>query len=120
MEEKRKYDLDERTLKFLKNVIVFLRSLHKDFVNVELGRQLIRSSGSVGANYREANEAVSKKDFAFRIRICRKEAKESSFWLSSYDCGGELEEKRKALLQEALELSKIFGSMVKKLEENGF
>jgi len=119
MEEKRKYDLEERTLNFFKNVIVFLRSTHKDFVNVELGRQLIRSTGSVGANYREANEAVSKKDFAFRIRICRKESKESYFWLSAYDCDLELEQKRKILLQEALELSKIFGSMVKKLERNG-
>ncbi|MEW6652001.1 MAG: four helix bundle protein [Bacteroidota bacterium] len=120
MEEKRKFDLEERTLCFLKNVIAFLRTVRKDFVNIELGKQLIRSAGSVGANYREANEAVSKKDFAYRIRICRKEAKESSFWLSAYECNNELEEKRKMLLQEATELAKIFGSMVKRLEENGF
>ncbi|KAF0162316.1 MAG: S23 ribosomal protein [Ignavibacteria bacterium] len=120
MEERKKYDLEERTLVFLKSVISFLRTVKKDYVNVELGKQLIRSTGSVGANYREANEAVSKKDFAFRIRICRKEAKESSFWFSAYECDNELEDKRKALLQEATELSKIFGSMVKKLEEKGF
>ncbi len=111
MEEKRKYDLDEGTLDFLKNVIVFLRLLHKDFVNVELGKQLIRSAGSVGANYREANKAVSKKDFAYRI--CRKEAKESSFWLSSYGCSGELEEKRKALLQEALNFPKYLAQWLR-------
>ncbi|MDP2038421.1 MAG: four helix bundle protein [Ignavibacteria bacterium] len=71
MEEKKRYDLEERTLAFLKRVISFLRAAKKDYVNVEMGKQLIRSSGSVGANYREENEAVSKKDFAFRIRICR-------------------------------------------------
>ena len=119
MEEKKKYDLEERTLNFLKNVIQFLRSMTKDFVNIELGKQLIRSAGSIGANYREANEAISKKDFAFRIRICRKEAKESSFWLSAFECKNGLEEKRKILFQEAFELTKIFGSMVKKFEENG-
>ena len=120
MEERKKYDLEERTLVFLKSVIGFLRAVKKDYVNVELGKQLIRSAGSVGANYREANEAVSKKDFAYRIRLCRKEAKESSFWLSAYECGNELEDKRKALFQEATELSKIFGSMVNRPEENGF
>jgi four helix bundle protein len=119
MVEEQKYDLEERTLSFLKNVIVFLRAIRKDFVNIELGKQLLRSAGSVGANYRDANEAISKKDFAFRIRLCRKEAKESSFWLSSFDCDDRLNERRKTLLQEAIEFSKIFGSMVKKLEKDG-
>ena len=116
MEEKKKYDLEERTLKFLKNVIKFLRRLPKDFINVELGRQLIRAAGSVGSNYREANDAISKKDFLFRIKISRKEAKESHYWLSALDCNAEVEEERKVLLQEAYELSNIFGSMVRKVE----
>lgn len=117
MEEKKKYDLDDRTLKFLKkDVMIFIRKLSKDFVNVELGRQLIRASGSVGANYREANDSISRKDFEFRIRICRKEAKESCFWLSAFDCSGDNEETRKRLAQEAFELVRIFGSIVKNFD----
>jgi len=61
---------------------------------------------------------VSKKDFEFRIRICRKEAKESHFWLLAFECSGELEIIRTALIQEALELVRIFGSMVKKFGSN--
>ena len=112
----KKFDLEERTLNFLKNVINFLRYIPKDFVNVELSRQLIRAAGSIGANYREANEAVSRKDFEFRVRICRKEAKESHFWLMAFKSVGEIELTRKSLSQEAFELAKIFGSMVKKFE----
>ena len=115
MEEK-KYDLEKRTLRFLKNTITFIRKNPKDFVNVELGRQLVRSVGSVGANYREANDAISKKDFLFRIKICRKEAKESQFWLLAFECEKKLEDERKLLLQEASELSRIYGSMVRNVE----
>ena len=71
------YDLEERTLKFAKEVIAFVKIIPKSIANVEIIKQLVRSSGSVGANYIEANEALSKKDFALRVRICRKEAKES-------------------------------------------
>lgn len=114
--EEKKYDLEERTLRFLKNTITFIRKNPKDFVNVELGRQLVRSVGSVGANYREANDAISKKDFLFRIKICRKEAKESQFWLLAFECEEKLEDERKLLLQEASELSRIYGSMVRNVE----
>ena len=114
--EEKKYDLEERTLRFLKNTITFIRKNPKDFVNVELGRQLVRSVGSVGANYREANDAISKKDFLFRIKICRKEAKESQFWLLAFECEKKLEDERKLLLQEASELSRIYGSMVRNVE----
>ena len=115
MNEK-KYNLEERTLVFLKSIMKFARKLPKDFVNIELSRQLVRSSGSVGANYREANDSVSKKDFEFRIRICRKEAKESHFWLLAFECNNELEITRNELVQEALELTRIFGAMVKKFD----
>ena len=75
--------------------------------------QLIRSSGSVGANYIEANESLSKKDFLMRIKICRKEAKESRYWLSLIE--GE-ETERSKLIQEANELTNIFGAIVRKSE----
>ena len=70
------YDLEERTLEFAKAVRLLAKSLPRTIANAEDMKQLIRSSGSVGANYREANEGLSKKDFLMRIRISRKEAKE--------------------------------------------
>jgi len=85
--------------------------------NIEIMKQIIRSSGSVGANYIEANEALSKKDFAMRIKICRKEAKESRYWLRLTEVRTENAEKRKqSLIDEATELMKIFGSIVEKVK----
>jgi four helix bundle protein len=112
----KQYDLEERTLKFAKSVRSFVRKLNKTIANVEDGKQLVKASGSVGANYIEANEALSKKDFVMRIKICRKEAKESRYWLRLVDTGGnsELEQERDALENEASELTHIFGSIVTK------
>ncbi len=76
-ENSKQYDLEDRTLKFAKNVRALVKKLRKTVGNIEDGKQLVRSSGSVGANYIEANEALSKKDFILRIKICRKESKES-------------------------------------------
>jgi four helix bundle protein len=108
------YDLEERTFQFAKNVRIWVKSLPKTISNVEDIKQLIRASGSVGANYIEANESLSKKDFVFRIKICKKEAKESGYWirliLESND--NIVEEKiGKLLLQESIELKKIFSSI---------
>lgn len=75
------YDLEERTFIFAKDVRFFVKTLPYSIANEEDGKQLIKASGSVGANYREANESLSKKDFLMRIKISRKEAKESGFWL---------------------------------------
>ncbi|MFH1253077.1 MAG: four helix bundle protein [Candidatus Uhrbacteria bacterium] len=113
------YDLEERTLRFARMVRSFLRELKFSTANYEDGKQLIRSSGSVGANYIEANEALGFKDQIFRFKICRKEAKESRFWLVLIDCRSdiELEKKRNILLQESLELVKIFSSIIKKIEK---
>ena len=112
----KKYDLEDRTLEFAKQVRLFVRKLNRTVANIEDGKQVVRSSGSVGANYIEANEALSKKDFVMRIKICRKEAKESRYWLRLIDVGdkSELEHKRKALETEARELTHIFGSIVTK------
>jgi four helix bundle protein len=109
------YDLEERTLRFAKEVLKFVDLLPKTIANIEIMRQVIRSSGSVGANYIEANEALSKKDFAMRIKICRKEAKESRYWLRLIEVREEEAEKRRqSLINEATELMKIFGSIVVK------
>jgi four helix bundle protein len=92
--------------------------LPRTLSNIEDARQLVRSSGSIGANYIEANESLSKKDFLCRIKISRKEAKESRYWLRLIDSGDqiEIEDERLALSQEATELMKIFGAMVRKTE----
>ena len=75
------YDLEERTFQFAKSVAHYVKTLPKTISNAEYNSQVVRSSGSVGANYIEANESLSKKDFLMRIKICRKEAKESAYWL---------------------------------------
>ena len=117
MQEKqnsKQYDLEERTESFAKRVSVFVESLPKNISNREYGKQLIRSSGSVGANYIEANESLSKKDLLMRIKICRKESKGSSYWLRLVHCPEEKIDDQKWLIQEATELTKIFGSIVTK------
>ena len=73
--------MDERTLEFGKRIIRLCRKLPKNAIAIEPLKQVMRSGCSVGANYREANDALSKKDFAFRMRISRKEAKETMYWL---------------------------------------
>ena len=81
----KQYDLEDRTLAFAKRVRAFVKKLRKMPANIEDGKHLIKASGSVGANYIEANETLSKKDFIMRIKICRKEAKESRYWLRLLD-----------------------------------
>lgn len=113
------YDLEERTFQFAKRVRIWIKKLPKSIANDEDARQLIKASGSVGANYIEANEALSKKDFIFRLRICRKEAKESAYWTRLIlECNEVIpyEKKGKALYQEAVELKKIFSSIISKSE----
>lgn len=83
--------------------------------NREDARQLLRASGSVGANYIEANNALGKKDFLMRIRICRKEARESGYWLNLIDLSstGALGQERQLLFEESQELMKIFGAILR-------
>ena len=111
-----KYDLEERTFQFAKAVRLFVKTLPKTVANIEDGKQVVRSSGSVGANYREANEALSKKDFVMRIKISRKEAKESAYWLRLIHETNELENVNEALrlIQEAIELKKILSAILEK------
>ena len=110
------YDLEERTFQFAKAVRLFVKTLPKTIANIEDGKQLIKASGSVGANYREANESLSKKDFLMRIKISRKEAKESAYWLRLIHETNSLKnaDEAKSLIQEANELKKILSSILEK------
>ena len=118
MEKKNGYDLEDRTLKFAGDVRAFIRLLPKSIANREDSSQVVRSSGSVGANYIEANESLSKKDFLMRIRIARKEAKETAHWLKLIDTGESkaLKEKGSALHKEANELMCILSAIMRKFE----
>jgi len=111
----KQYDLEERTLQFAKSTLGFCKGLPKTLVSEEIGKQLIRAATSVGANYIEANEALGKKDFVMRIKICRKEAKECGYWLKLVEVGyPDLGKEREILLKESIELMKIFGSILTK------
>jgi four helix bundle protein len=110
----KQYDLEERTLKFANRVKEYVKKLQKTVTNVEVGGQLFRAAGSVGANYIEANESLGKRDFAMRIRICRKEAKESRYWLRLSEPSKEDGDEKNLLIQESVELMKIFGSILEK------
>ena len=110
----KQYDLEERCLEFAKRVNKYVNELPKTIPNIENGRQLVRAGGSVGANYIEANESLSKKDFKMRIKISKKEAKESRYWLKLTESFKEKQKEKEALIQEATELMKIFGSILEK------
>jgi four helix bundle protein len=114
----KQYDLEDRTFNFAKDVREFARQIPRTIASIEDTKQVVRASGSVGANYIEANESLSKKDFLMRIKICRKEAKESRYWLRLVEAGDNslLQKKRSYLIQEAVELTNIFGAILRKSE----
>jgi len=110
----KQYDLEERTFFFAKRVREYVKNLPKTMSNFEYGKQLIRSSGSQAANYIEANESLGKKDFLMRIRICRKESKESRLWLKLTEPLENNQNEKERLVIESFELTKIFGSILEK------
>jgi four helix bundle protein len=112
------YDLEERTKEFARQCRVLVRGILKDIPNREDGKQLVRASGSIAANYIEANESLSKKDFLYRVKICRKEAKESRLWLNLLSVEPDQIELQKHLIQESEELLKIFSSIINKSQSN--
>ena len=116
--ENRPYDLEERTFAFARDVRAFIKLLERTIGNVEDARQVFRSSGSVAANYIEANESLSKKDFRMRIKIGRKEAKESRLWLRLIDTENRPEARahQERLCMEAQELMNILGAIFRKCE----
>ncbi len=109
------YDLEQRTYFFARDCRFLIKSLHNTVSNIEDGKQLVRSSGSVGANYIEANEKLGNKDFKYRIKISLKEAKESQYWLRLLK---ELNPDRymdfERLIQESIELRKILSVILLK------
>lgn len=116
-QNEQKYDLEERTLVFAKNCIKLAKSTVKDSINNELLKQLIRSSSSIGANYREANDAITIKIFNHQINICRTESKESKYWLELLMHTNEEDACTiKLLIEEALQLTRIFASINNKIK----
>jgi four helix bundle protein len=114
---KKKFDLEDRTLDFAKRVVRMCKELPTNTVNDKLIDQVIRSAGSVGANYREANDALGTKDFLMRLKISRKEAKETHFWLELIiEANPNLKKRIESLFQESLELKKILSTIITKLQ----
>ena len=116
----RKYDLEERTLQFAARARSFVKLLPATPANREDVRQLVRASGAVGANYIEANDAIGDKDFAMRIKISRREAKETRYWLRLVDVDGNggLQATRDELVDEATELIRILSAIANKTATN--
>ena len=114
--ERGRYDLEDRTFQFAQRVRALVNTLPRTLANIEDARQVIKASGSTGANYIEANEALSKKDFLMRVKISRKEAKEAHYFLRLLDTGDSsaVERERSALVQEAHELVKILSAIIEK------
>lgn len=112
--DEKKFDLAQRTEGFASDTRSFVMKVKKTFENVEDLKQLIRSSGSVGANYLEAQENLSEKDFVFRLKVCRKEAKESAYWLRLVKdyIPFEMNIERIRLEDEAMQLTRIFGAII--------
>lgn len=109
----KKYDLKDRTFLFTKNVIIYIDTLPRSLTNIEIGEQLLRSAGSMGANYIEASECLNKKDFLMHIKICQKEAKETLYWLNLSTPDEEYLETKAQLIHESTELMKIFAAIVR-------
>jgi four helix bundle protein len=107
------YDLEQRTLEFARQVRSFVKKLPRTSGNSEDIPQLIRSSGSVAANYIEANESLGKKDFLMRVRISLKESKESALWLELCDVTENDTAERRQLLSEARQFIRIFSTILK-------
>lgn len=110
------YDLEQRTENFAKQVREFVRSIKLDIANKEDGKQVVRSSGSIAANYIEANESLSDKDLIHRLKISRKEAKETKLWLNLINTFNDdkLSKVKKELLKENTEILKILSSIINK------
>jgi len=110
----KKYDLEERTGVFGENIIDFAKDLEKNVINITLIKQVVRSGTSIGSNYCEADGAESKKDFKHKIRLCKKESKETKHWLRMIAKANPNKVKEcRTLWQEAQELTLIFSTIAK-------
>ena len=116
---KKKYDLEERTAKFGEEIIKFAKKIPVNPVNSRLISQLVSAGTSIGANYCEADDAESKKDFKHKIGICKKEARETTHWLRMIVIAyPDLKEEALSLRSEAKELNLIFNAIINKLKTN--
>ena len=114
IENSKPYDLEGRTADFARAVKEFVVKVPRELININDIKQLLRASSSVGANFIEANEAISRKDFLHRVKICRKEIKESIYWFNLMTIKSEqLNVERLKLEKEAIELMKIFGAIIR-------
>lgn len=111
--EQKRFDLEDRTLAFARDVRNFVTQLPKTIASIEDTKQLVRSSGSVGANYLEANESLSKKDFLMRIKIAKKETRETIYWLELLQIPHVLSVEHRRLLKEATEIMNILGAILR-------
>lgn len=112
------YDLEIRTTKFSKSVIQYLKEIKVDYINESMIKQLVRAATSIGANYREANEASSKKDFRNKIAISKKEANETKYWLEiiiETSPASAIQAKR--LLKETSEILLILGAIFRNTKD---
>lgn len=115
----KKYDLEERTAKFSDEVISFVKKLQRNVINMPLISQLVRSATSIGANYCEANGASSKNDFRNKIYICKKEARETKYWLERIaKANPEIKDVAHKLWKETQELTLIFSKITQTLKGN--
>ncbi len=115
-EMRKEYDLEERTAVFGEDIITFAKKVPKNVITIPLIGQLVKAGTSVGANYCEADDAESKKDFRHKIGICKKESRESKFFLRMIaHAEPKLKEEAAVLKQEAKELNLIFGSIRRKV-----
>ena len=114
IQNQKQYNLSKSTFEFTVRVIAYLNGLPKSISSIEISKQLTRSAGSVGANYLEAEEFLSKKDFIMHIKISKKEARESIYWLQLSSSQSDAIAEREYLVDEATQLMKIFGSIIQK------
>ena len=116
---KHAFDLEKRSTEFAKSVIRLCRSLPRNPMNDRMTGQVVGSAGSVGANYREANDSLGKKDFIHRLKISRKESKETIHWLELInEANPNVSREVHDLIQEATELRNILSSIITKVEKN--
>lgn len=114
---KNKFDLELRTTEFAKKVIILCKKLQINPINNRLTGQVVGSAGSVGANYREANDALGKKDFILRLKIARKESKETIHWLELIEIANDQHnDEIQLLIKEANELKNILSAIINKCQ----
>ena len=117
MDSPKKYDLKDRTAKFAQDIIVFAQKIPRTVVTMSLINQLVKSGTSIGANYYEADDAESSSDFQHKIKISKKEANETKYWLQIVITAvPELEKEARVLWQEAKELHLIFNAIIHKIK----